>query len=59
MPTSGQKAARTKRQRYGDRDLSAIATKAYRARRKRQRERLTELEGHLARSAGTGLAAPC
>lgn len=52
MPTPGQKAARRKRERYGEEGLSAIAAKAYRTRRQRQRERLTTLERHLARSAG-------
>ena len=52
MPTPGQKAARTKRERYGGKGLSAIAAKAYRTRRQRQREHLTALERHLARSAG-------
>ena len=50
--TPGQKAARTKRRRYGDQGLSAIAAKAYRARLQRKQERLTQLERHLAQSAG-------
>lgn len=52
MLTPGQKAARTKSERYGEEGLSALAAKACRTRRQRQRERLTALERHLARSAG-------
>ncbi len=52
MLTPGQKAARTKRRRYGEQGLSAIAAKAYRTRLQRKREHLTELQRHLARSAG-------
>ena len=52
MITPGQKAARTKRGRYGVQGLSAIAIKAYRTRLQRKQERLTQLERHLAQSAG-------
>ncbi len=52
MLTPGQKAARTKRRRYGEQGLSAISAKAYRTRLQRKQERLTELQRHLARSAG-------
>ena len=52
MLTPGQKAARTKRRRYGEQGLSMIAAKAYRTRLQRNQERLTELQRHLARSAG-------
>ena len=52
MLTPGQKAARTKRRRYGEQGLSTIAAKAYRTRLQRKQERLTELQRHLARSAG-------
>ena len=50
-PTAGQKAAATKRNKYGLDGLSAIAAKAYRTRRERKAERLTALERHLARIA--------
>ena len=52
MHTPGQKAARTKRRRYGEQGLSAIAAKAYRTRLQRKQERLTQLERHLTQSAG-------
>jgi len=53
MLTPGQKAARTKRARYGKQGLSAIAAKAYRTRLQcKKQERLTDLQRHLARSAG-------
>ena len=52
MLTPGQKAARTKRRRYGEQGLSVIAAKAYRTRLQRKQERLTELQRHLARAAG-------
>lgn len=52
MLTPGQKAARTKRRRYGEQGLSEIAAKAYRTRLQRKQERLTQLERHLAQSAG-------
>ncbi len=52
MLTPGQKAARTKRRRYGEQGLSTIAAKAYRTRLQRKQERLTELQRHLARSVG-------
>jgi hypothetical protein len=52
MLTPGQKAARTKRSRYGEQGLSAIAVKAYRTRLERKQERLTQLERHLSQSAG-------
>jgi hypothetical protein len=52
MLTPGQKAAQTKRRRYGEQGLSVIAVKAYRTRLQRKRDRLTQLERHLAQSAG-------
>ena len=52
MLTPGQKAARTKRRRYGEQGLSTIAAKAYCTRLQRKQERLTQLERHLAQSAG-------
>lgn len=56
MLTPGQKAARTKRERYGAEGLREIAAKAYRTRKQRQDERLTALERHLARSAGAAVS---
>jgi hypothetical protein len=50
-PTAGQKAAATKRNKYGQDGLSAIAAKAYRTRQERKAERLTALERHLVRVA--------
>lgn len=52
MLTPGQKAAHTKRERYAEQGLSEIAARAYRTRLQRNQERLTQLERHLAESAG-------
>ena len=53
MASAGKKAAATKRARYGAEGLSAIARKAHETRKARAAERLTELERHVVRSAGS------
>ena len=51
--SAGQKAAATKRAKYGSQGLSDIARKAYETRKARQAERLSDLERHVVRSAAS------
>ncbi|MGD1924263.1 MAG: hypothetical protein ACFB03_08735 [Paracoccaceae bacterium] len=48
---AGKRAAATKRAKYGQEGLSAIARKAYETQKARQDERLSGLERHVVRSA--------
>lgn len=54
--SAGRKAAKTKREKYGPAGLREIAKRAYRTRQERREIRQSELERHIARSAGAAMS---